>query len=184
MLLTVICSTIILAANLWNRGRNMIDELQDERVQEFWDAYAAAVRLGAQRFGVLRFGDCEDLADEIASQVVAGEKRATTSLVRDFTELGKPMPKPGNFCVVIDGKNSPRCIVHILQVDMKPLGEVDESFAWDEGGGDRSLEWWRSAHARYFKRQGAREGFAVDDATEVILERFEVVWPPELSDRP
>ena len=163
----------------------MIDDLtQDELVQQFWDAYAAAVHLGAQWFGVLRFGDCEDLADEMAFQVVAGEKRATTSLLRDFTELGKPIPKPGNSSVVIDGKNSPRCIVQTLQVDIKPLGDVDEAFAWDEGGGDRSLQWWRSAHIRYFRRQGLREGFAVDDDTEVVLERFEVVWPAEISDRP
>ncbi len=164
----------------------MIDDplTADERVQQFWDAYAASARVGVETFTVVRFGDSSDLADELATQVVAGEKRATTNLLRDYTELGKPMPKPGCFGVVIDGKNSPRCIVHILQVDIKPLGDVDESFARDEGGGDRSLEWWQSAHARYFKRQGAREGFAVDDGTEVILARFEVVWPLELSDRP
>jgi uncharacterized protein YhfF len=91
------------------------------------------------------------------------------------------MPKPGDHVVVVDGKNSPRCIVRILNVNIKPLCEVDEGFASDEGGGDRSLEWWRSAYARYFSRQGAREGFAVDDATVVILERFEVVWPNELA---
>jgi uncharacterized protein YhfF len=163
----------------------MIGDLtDDQRVQEFWDAYAASTRIGINTYAVLRFGDCTDLADELATRVLTGEKRATTSLLRDFTELGKRVPKPGNFSVIIDGKNSPCCIIQTLQVDIKPLRDVDESFAWDEGGGDRSLEWWRSAHARYFKRQGAREGFAVDDGTEVILERFEVVWPLELSDRP
>jgi uncharacterized protein YhfF len=145
---------------------------------------AAVGRYILQFLPDVRFGDSSDLADELATQVVVGEKHATTTLLRDFTELGKPMPKPGDFSVVIDGKNSPRCIVQTLHVDVKALRDVDESFARDEGGGDRSLEWWRSAHARYFKRQGAREGFAVDDGTEVILERFEVVWPLGFSDRP
>jgi uncharacterized protein YhfF len=163
----------------------VIDDLLtgDERVQQFWDAYAASARVGVEKFAVVRFGDSENLADELATQVAVGEKRATARLLRDFTELGKPMPKPGDFSVVIDGKSSPRCIVQTLHVDVKTLRDVDESFAWDEGGGDRSLEWWRSAHARYFKRQGAREGFAVEDGTEVVLERFEVVWPLEFSDR-
>lgn len=161
----------------------MIDDLiAGERVQRFWDAYVASARLGVKEFAVLRFGDCTDLADELATQVVTGMKRAATSLLRDFVELGRRIPVPGDLSVVIDGKNSPRCIVHILQVDIKALSDVDEGFAWDEGGGDRSLEWWRSAHARYFKRQGARGGFAVDGGTEVVLERFEVVWPLELSD--
>ena len=164
----------------------MIDDLliADERVQQFWNAYAASARVGVKEFDVLRFGDCADLADELAAQVISGKKRATTRLLRDFTELGRRVPEPGNYSVIIDGKNSPRCIVQTLRVDIKPLCHVDKSFAWDEGGGDRSLEWWRSAHARYFKRQGAREGFAIDDCTELVLERFEVVWPLELTARP
>jgi uncharacterized protein YhfF len=162
----------------------MIDDLlHDELVQRFWDAYADSARVGPKNFAVLRFGDGADLADELATQVVTGGKRATASLLRDFT-INKPIPKPGDYRVIIDGRNSPRCIARIVKVDVRPLRDVDESFAWDEGGGDRSLEWWRSAYARYFKRQGGREGFIVDDDTQVILERFEVVWPLELVDRP
>jgi len=163
----------------------MIHDLtDDERVRQFWDAYAASARVSAKKFAVLRFGDCADLADELASQVVAGAKRANTRLLRDFVEHSRRIPEPGSFSVVIDGQNVPRCIVRILQVDIKPLGEVDETFAWDEGGGDRSLEWWRSAQTRYFRRRGAREGFTVDDSSELVLERFKVVWPLERADPP
>ena len=164
----------------------MIDDLltRNERVQQFWDAYATSSQTAVDKFDVVSFGDCAGLADELATQVITGKKRATTLLLRDFIKLGRRMPEPGDFRVVIDGKNAPRCIVRILHVDVKALRDVDESFAWDEGGGDRSLQWWRSAHARYFKRQGVSEGFAIDDDTEVVLERFEVVWPRELSDRP
>jgi uncharacterized protein YhfF len=91
------------------------------------------------------------------------------------------MPMPGDLCVVVDGKKSPRCIVQILLVEIRQLRDVDEGFAWDDGGGDGSLAWWRSAYERYFRRQGAREGYAVDDATEVVLERFKVVWPVEVA---
>lgn len=163
----------------------MIDDLPNHgQLQRFWDAYAASAGVGHVNFAILRFGDGADLADELAAQVVTREKRATTTLLRDFTTRRKPLPKLGDLSVVVDGKNSPRCVVKVVKVDIKPLRDVDESFARDEGGGDRSLEWWRSAHARYFKRQGAREGFTVDDDTQVILERFEVVWPLELADRP
>jgi uncharacterized protein YhfF len=160
------------------------DRIEDERVKRFWDAYVASARVGSTKFAVLKFGDGAELADELASQVVAGRKRATASLLRDTMERGTPMPEPGDLCVVVDGKDAPRCIVRILDVDIKPLRDVDEEFAWAAGGGDRSLEWWRSAHTRYFKRQGAREGFVIDDATKVVLERIEVVWPNELADRP
>ncbi|MDQ6766968.1 MAG: ASCH domain-containing protein [Candidatus Eremiobacteraeota bacterium] len=150
-------------------------------MKQFWNAFAAIFRVGPTSFRVFQFGDSAELADELSSQVVAGKKRATTTLLRDFATRGMPVPKPGNFGVVIDGKNAPCSIIRMVQVEIKPMRDVDERFAWDEGGGDRSLAWWRAAYARYFKRQGAREGFEVDDGVEVVLERFEVVWPPEID---
>jgi uncharacterized protein YhfF len=157
------------------------DRIEHESIRGFLDAYEASVRVGHPEYVVLRFGDGDALADELAAQVVLGKKRATTSLLRDMTESGKPMLKPGDLCVVVDGRNSPRCIVQILRVAIKPLRDVDEDYAWAEGGGDGSLAWWRSAYDRYFRRQGARDGFAVDAATVVVLARFAVVWPLRLA---
>jgi hypothetical protein len=33
----------------------------------------------------------------------------------------------------------------------KPLSQVDEAFAWDEGQGDGTGDWRFDAHRRYFK---------------------------------
>ena len=44
---------------------------------------------------------------------------------------------------------------------IKPLPQVDEAFAWDEGEGDRTREWWLDAHRRYFARQAMREGLDI-----------------------
>jgi uncharacterized protein YhfF len=62
-------------------------------------------------------------------------------------------------------------------VTIKPLSQVDEAFAWDEGEGDRSRKWWLDAHRRYFSRQARREGFKFDDDILTVFERFEIVWP-------
>jgi uncharacterized protein YhfF len=35
------------------------------------------------------------------------------------------------------------------------FSEIDERFAFDEGEGDRTLTYWRTAHQGYFERQGA-----------------------------
>ena len=63
-----------------------------------------------------------------------------------------------------------------------PLNSVDERFAWDEGGGERTREWWLSAHRRFFGRRAAAQGFRMHDEIETIFERFEIVWPPEIAD--
>ncbi len=150
-----------------------------DAVSEFWNAYARAARASGATFRVYAFGDSPELADELVAAVIAGTKRADARLSRK----GTTAPNIGEFGVVVDGSNAPRCIVRTLQVEIKALRDVDERFAWDEGGGDRSLEWWVAAHMRFFKRQASRDGFVVDADTEVVLERFEVVWPPEIADR-
>src|SRR5579864_3500389 len=138
------------------------DANNDSRIRQFWNAYAEATR-ASTTFAILQFGDSKVLADELAALVIAGTKRGTTSLRRDFVALGWPEPKPGDFGIVVDGNKTPRCIVRIVQVDVKPMRDVDETFASDEGGGDGSLSWWMSSHARFFNRQSARDGLPVDN---------------------
>ncbi|HEX3670485.1 MAG TPA: ASCH domain-containing protein, partial [Candidatus Cybelea sp.] len=139
--------------------------------------FAAANQLAEASFSVWSFGDNRDMANELAALVVAGTKRATTSLLRSFESSDEPLPKPGEFGVVVGGDDRPCCIVRVTEVEVKPMGDVDTRFAWDEGEGDRSLDWWLSTHTRFFTREGATEGFAVDRSTEVVLVRFEAVWP-------
>ncbi len=159
------------------------DLTKNPAVRRFWNAYATAAALKRVKFTVFRLGDSDELADELLALVLAGIKRARTSLPREFTAKGWSVPKPGDCSIILDGAGVPRCIIRTVHVETKPMSDVDEHFAWENGGGDRSLAWWMSAHTRYFKRQGAREGFAVDQDTEVVLERFQVVWPPEFADR-
>jgi uncharacterized protein YhfF len=167
----------------WEVTSFVEDELtNDPLVRRFWQAYARVARLKEAAYAVFSFGDNAELADELLEMVVAGAKRTRTSLPRDFAARGRPLPRPGDLAVIVDSARTPRCIVRTLHVETKRMRDVDAQFAWETGGGDRSLEWWLSAHTRYFKRRGALEGFAVDDNTEVVLERFEVIWPREIAD--
>jgi hypothetical protein len=61
--------------------------------------------------------------------------------------------------------------VHLAnhRVMAKRLSQVDEAFAWDEGEGDRTREWWLDAHRQYFARQATCEGFEIDDAILTIF---------------
>jgi uncharacterized protein YhfF len=173
-------------AIIWSFSRSdtlVIDDLKnDPQVRRFWNSYARAARLKGGEFTVFGFGDTSELADELAALVIAGTKRAHASLPRDFVAQGRSLPRPGDFGIIVDGNKTPRCVLRTVLVETKRMRDVDAQFAWDSGGGDRSLEWWIAAHTRYFKRRGAREGFAVDGDTEVVLERFEVVWPREFAD--
>src|SRR5215831_12417193 len=78
------------------------------------------------------------MATELADLVMAGIKRATASLARDYGEGREPIPQPSDFVLMLDGEGRPRFIWRTTEVTIKPLSQVDEAFAWDEGEGDRT----------------------------------------------
>lgn len=153
------------------------------------DAYFArfltATGVVADRYDVVAFGSDEATRGELADLVVHGPKRATTSALRDYgpgSPEGERVPEAGDHCVVVDERGEPVCVYRATQVDITRFGDVDEAFAWDEGEGDRSLADWHEGHLAYFSGRAAEEGWVFADDTQVVLERFAVVWPPEVAD--
>jgi uncharacterized protein YhfF len=148
----------------------------------FWRGYREAMGLQHDDYDVVAFGDGPEMATELAELTVAGIKRATAGLVRQFGPDGEPPPVVGGHVVLLDGENRPRAIWRTIEVRTGPLNSVDERFAWDEGEGERSREWWLSAHRRFFARWAAAQGFEMHDEIETVFERFTVVWPIEIAD--
>ena len=111
------------------------------------------------------FGDSPALADELASLVLAGSKRATCWAAADgmLTRVGKRM-------VMLDGSGVALAVIETLELVQRRFNEVDAAFACDEGEGDRSLAFWQQAHRAYFTRRGQ---FAED--MRLWCERFRVI---------
>lgn len=59
---------------------------------------------------------------------------------------------------------------------------MDDRFAYDEGDGDRTRASWVQDHGDYWRRVAAAGGLDFDERSEVVFERFAVVWPPEYAD--
>ena len=129
-----------------------------------------------------RFGDSADMADELLALVLRGPKRATAGAVEEFRADNQPLPRIGSHWIVADGQGQPRAIMRSKELRIGPLGSVDDAFAWDEGEGDRTRDWWVDAHLRYMRRSCARLGVEVDEQLELVFERFDVVWPESLAD--
>ena len=111
------------------------------------------------------FGDSPELADELLDLVLKGVKTATCS-----TEDEPNTSTPGERWIVLDGRGNPRDVIESTEVTYRRYNDVDAAFAYDEGEGDRSLAYWRSAHRRYFERQGK---FGED--MMLMCERFRLV---------
>ena len=111
------------------------------------------------------FGDGPLLADELLDLVIRGLKTATCS-----TEDEPNTSTPGERWIVLDGRGEPRCVIETTEVTYRRFDEVEAGFAHEEGEGDRSLDYWRSAHRNYFGRQGRfREDMML------MCERFRLV---------
>jgi len=112
------------------------------------------------------FGDSPALADELVELVVAGRKTATSWPASE----GDRGVVVGKRWMAEDGRGWARAILETVELTRRRFGEVDQAFAWAEGEGDRSLEYWRRAHTNYFARRGV---FSVD--MELYCERFRLV---------
>jgi uncharacterized protein YhfF len=142
----------------------------DPRITRFWERFVAATGINGPNTA---WGFGSDTT-ALGLLVRDGPKRATASLLSWYGRDGDPMPAAGDLGVVLDGEGEPLCVIRTTAVEVRRFGDVDEEFAWTEGEGDRSLDHWRRAHIEFF----AGEGRPVTEQTEIVLERFELVWVP------
>lgn len=154
------------------RSVNTPEELTAARVDAFWAGFVAATGIDGEHTA-WGFGSDPETATELGLLVRDGPKRATASL-RSAYEPGEALPAEGDMSVILDGAGAPLCVIRATDVEIRRFGDVDEEFAWTEGEGDRSLAHWRRAHVEFF----ASQGVDVSDDDDVVLERFELLWPP------
>jgi molybdenum cofactor guanylyltransferase len=154
------------------RSVNTPEELAAARLEAFWADFVAATGIDGPHTA-WGFGSDPEMATELGLLVRDGPKRATAGLRSEYGP-DEPLPEPGELSVILDGDGMPLCVIRTTAVEIRPFGAVDEEFAWTEGEGDRSLEYWRRAHEEFFASQGVE----VTDADEVVLERFELLWRP------
>ncbi|PPF42946.1 ASCH domain-containing protein [Pseudoclavibacter sp. AY1F1] len=150
-----------------------------------WEAYRAAHPgsvAAASAYTVEFFGDSVELANELLALVTHGPKRATAALVEEFAEEAEPLPRIGSHWIACDGSGAPVIVIRSTELRIGTFDSVDAAFAYDEGEDDRSLESWRREHRRYWERTRSATGREFTPEHEIVLERFTVVWPPELAD--
>ena len=154
------------------------------RARALWAAFESrtGTSFSARFYESFHFGDSESLADELATLVLAGTKRATASLVWSYEAEGKAIPEPGQLSIVENWAGEPVCIIETTSVDVLPFEEVGREFAATEGEGDGSLEYWREVHWACFGRECTRIGKQRSASMLAVCERFEVVFRASTHD--
>lgn len=147
-------------------------------VQAFWQNFCEAQNLNPETpYQVWHFGLGREDAEELSDLVLQGKKRATASLVWEYEDTPEDAPIVGGYSVVTDFDGKPKCIVRTTGLRVLPFNEVDAEFAFDEGEGDQSLDYWREVHWDYFSRRCA--DIDKEPGLEMLVncERFALLYP-------
>jgi uncharacterized protein YhfF len=108
------------------------------------------------------------LRRQLVEAVLRGEKTATAGLLEEYESGGEEPDRVGDRCALLGYDDEPVATVEVTEARVVPAGEVDESFARDEGEGFESVEEGRIAHERFFGR-------TIGPDTPIVAVRFRVI---------
>ncbi len=152
----------------------------EEQSQAYLDAYLNSLtqtdRTKYQSFSSDYFCGDEHNANLCAELIRVDQKTATCSLNIWYESGEEPMPTVGHLQVAVDWNGNPICIIEIDSIETCKYNEVTTEFAYAEGEGDRSLEWWRKAHWRFFSAVCTELKIQPHEEMVLVLERFHVVY--------
>ncbi|MFE6424456.1 MULTISPECIES: ASCH domain-containing protein [Streptomyces] len=149
---------------------------------------SASAPLGLDALPRAEFAFPGPLRDRLVAAILDGSKTSTTGLVVEYERDGEPLPEVGQRSVVVDSDDRPVAVVEVTEVRVVPLARVDLAHAVDEGEGYTGVAAWRAGHERFWHSAEMRAalgdpGFAVDDETQAVLERFRLVADLRHADR-
>lgn len=136
--------------------------------KELWDKSGISGMYEAWAFG--------GAPDKLARLVVSGIKTATCSALVLFELEDEPIPKPGDYSVILDSVGNAVCIIRTTRVYVVPFEDVSKDHAFKEGEGDRSLGYWRAVHEEFFTEELATVHLQFDKRMELVCEEFELVF--------
>ena len=117
-----------------------------------------------------------DAPDKLAALVKNGVKTATCSAY-DLCQTGsEPLPKEGDYSVILDSNGEAVCIVKTVKVCITEFHLVSAEHAYKEGEGDRTLEYWRKVHTDFLIRELSKLHLTFSENTKVVCEEFELVY--------
>lgn len=141
--------------------------------QEMWK-YCGLARKVSGEYQAWAFGDDPDTLAEL---VLQGIKTATASAYPFYELENEPLPQAGEYSVIVNARNEAVCVIRTEEVTVCPFNQVGEQQAWKEGEGDRTLEYWRKVHRKFFAGELEAVGLTFDEEMPVVCEEFVRVYP-------
>ena len=149
-------------------------------VRDYWRSYLDSLKPERSSQGLKyeawAFGNTPEMADDLGDLVKRGVKIATASLAWVYQAEGEPHPEVGDISIILDGRSDPICIIETTDVEVMAFNAVGEKHAYEEGEGDRSLDYWREVHWAFFAEECKSIGREPTEDMPVVCERFRLIY--------
>lgn len=142
--------------------------------QELWAAYQTVNPESGGGYEAWAYGADPDALAELTR---TGVKTATASAGVWYESGEEPMPRVGEYSVVLNSREEAVCVIRTTKVYAVPFDQVGAGQAYREGEGDRSLDYWRKVHEDFFRAELAQAGLEFSPDMPVVCEEFEMVYP-------
>lgn len=151
-----------------------------ETIKNYWEKFLSSLPPDSpyreKTYVAEGWGDGPAMADELGTLIVQGIKTATCSSLWEWEAEGNPIPNVGLITIALDGRGEPLCIVETIEVSIHKYNEVGADFAREEGEGDLSLNYWRTAHRNFFSRVLPKIGKEFSEEMPLVCERFRLIY--------
>ena len=141
--------------------------------EQMWQAFSEKNEIDAP-YDAWAFGDD---ADALAELVLQGIKTATCSAQPFYALEGEPLPRAGEYSVILDSRDQAVCVIQNTRGYQTSFEMVTAEHAWKEGEGDRSLAYWRQVHEAFFSQELSQAGMAFSQDLMLVCEEFLRIFP-------
>ncbi|MCR2045091.1 ASCH domain-containing protein [Anaerosalibacter massiliensis] len=152
----------------------------DKSVDSMWESYLFFIGENRnninKKYSTWYFSNNEEDANNLLDLVIRGEKTGTSSLYYWYTLDNEQLPRPGEYSIITNWEGIAQCIIKTRKVTILPFKYVTEEFAIMEGEGDKSLEYWRNVHIKFFTEELKEVGKQFNEDMNIVYEEFEVVF--------
>lgn len=122
-----------------------------------------------------KFGNTKKEADYLLKLVISKKKKATSSLYFLYKNKPLSLPKAGDKNIITDSKGQNKCLIKITKVTIKPFSKINSKFAYKEGEGNKTLDYWKRTHKKFFIKTLKKLNKPFNEDILIVCEEFKVL---------
>lgn len=146
------------------------------KIKEYWEKFCCENKIpNDTKYEAWSFGNTKEMADELADLVNKGIKTATTGAYELYDE-DEEIPKVGEYNIILDSSGEPICITITRDVYIINYNLISSDHAFREGEGDRSYEYWKKVHDKFFSEEYRKSNKEFKEDAPMVCELFEKIY--------